>query len=208
LRAFGGIEVTETKPSFAQGLLEQAESLHSEAADLKRGTSDLKNRVAQSRLAELQAQFARWAPADILAELSSEGLAWRDIARILGVSVPAVQKWRRGEAVSPRNRAALAKLRALTRLAESYMIADPATWLEMPVAAGTTITGIDLLAEEKADVVLALMWSGVGGPEAVLDELAPEWRGHSPSREFETYLASDGQVSVRLTRGGDDPDPS
>ncbi|MDR1634133.1 MAG: hypothetical protein LBS27_04280 [Bifidobacteriaceae bacterium] len=76
----------------------------------------------------------------------------------------------------------------------------------MPVAEGSDLTGIDLLSDDRFDVVLALLWPGSNGPEAVLDELLPGWRRRSPSSEFDTYVAHDGQVSIRLAKGGDTAD--
>ena len=34
---------------------------------------------------------------ELLTELNAEGISWRDLARLAEVSVPALQKWRRGE---------------------------------------------------------------------------------------------------------------
>lgn len=34
--------------------------------------------------------------ASMLSDLAELGFAWRDIARLVKVSVPAVQKWRKG----------------------------------------------------------------------------------------------------------------
>ena len=45
---------------------------------------------------------------EMLLSLWESGLSWRDIARLLKVSIAAVQKWRAGEKMSPKNFAACA----------------------------------------------------------------------------------------------------
>ena len=52
----------------------------------------------------------------MLTELADLGFAWRDIARMVGVSVPAVQKWRKGEKASGDSRIRVASLLAAYNL--------------------------------------------------------------------------------------------
>ncbi|MDR3202313.1 MAG: hypothetical protein LBT54_04175 [Bifidobacteriaceae bacterium] len=201
VRLFGGVEVTRTQPTFAQQFLERAELLHLDVTDLQRDTESVKRAGAGQRLAELQAEEAKRAPAVLLKDLSALGLAWRDVARILRVSVPAIQKWRRGENVTASNRSNLSRLSALMLLAETYLVSEPASWLEIPVMDGTPITGLDLLAAGRFDLVLELMGPNVRR-EDVLDEFTSDWRNRSPGEEFESYQAADGQVSIRTRQAG------
>ncbi len=54
-------------------------------------------------------EAAKGAPADLLSELADLGFSWTSVARIVGVSIPAVRKWRQGDAVSGHNRRRLAQ---------------------------------------------------------------------------------------------------
>ena len=51
--------------------------------------------------------------APLLSMLGERGFAWRDVARMVGVSVPAVQKWRKGERCTGENRRQVAALVAM-----------------------------------------------------------------------------------------------
>lgn len=50
--------------------------------------------------------------ASMLSDLAELGFAWRDIARLVKVSVPAVQKWRKGEKASGESHSRVASLLA------------------------------------------------------------------------------------------------
>ena len=133
----------------------------------------------------------------MLGDLADVGFAWRDIARMIGVSVPAIQKWRRGERASGDSRQRLASLLAACDLIrEHYMVQDIASWFEMPLVKRVSITPIDLYADDRADLVFAFA-SGQEDPEALMSQYRPEWRELYRS-EFETFVASDGNQSVRL----------
>lgn len=133
----------------------------------------------------------------MLADLADLGFAWRDIARMVGVSVPAIQKWRRGERASGDSRQRVASLLAASDLIrEHYMVEDIASWFEMPLVKRVPVTPIDLYADDRADLVFAFA-SGQEDPEALMSQYKPDWRDVYRS-DFETFTASDGNRSVRL----------
>lgn len=135
--------------------------------------------------------------ATMLTELADLGFAWRDLARMVGVSVPAMQKWRRGEKASGDSRQKVASLLAACDLiAAHYMVEEIASWFEMPLVKRVPITPIDMYADDRADLVFALA-SGQEDPEALMTEYDLEWREKYRS-DFETFLASDGNRSVRM----------
>ncbi|MFT8532155.1 hypothetical protein [Bifidobacterium aquikefiri] len=137
------------------------------------------------------------APA-MLEDLANLGFAWRDISRLLKVSVPAIQKWRRGGGVSGDNRKRIAGLLAACELIKAhYMVDDIASWFEMPLST-VPITPIDLYANERPDLVFEYA-GGQVDPEALLTEYDPEWREKYRS-DFEVFKASDGNRSIRLKR--------
>lgn len=133
---------------------------------------------------------------DLLDLVSESGLAWRDLARMLGVSVPAIQKWRKGEKASGENRLKLAGLiAAMDLIAAQLQIKDIESWFEMPLVDGVPVTPIDLWAQQSF-LVLEFA-SGHLDPEAALDRFDPSWRETYDSN-FETFRNGDGDMSIRM----------
>jgi hypothetical protein len=125
------------------------------------------------------------------------GFAWRDIARLLGVTVQAIQKWRRGANTSGENRRNIAGLlAACAMLSENYGIQEVASWFEMPLLQGLAVTPIDLWASDRPDLVFDY-GSGHGtDPEQTLTNWDPQWRERYRS-DFEVFRAEDDQLSIR-----------
>lgn len=135
--------------------------------------------------------------ATMLTELGDLGFAWRDVARMVGVSVPAVQKWRRGEKASGDSRQKVASLLAACDLInQHYMVEEIASWFEMPLVKGAPVTPIDLYSADRADLVFDFA-SGQEDPEALLSVFDPEWRERYRS-DFEVFTGADGNRSVRM----------
>lgn len=133
---------------------------------------------------------------EMLAELADYGFAWRDIARLVGVSVPALQKWRRGQRATGESRLKVASLLAACDLiVEHYEVQEIGSWFEMPLAASAPITPIDMYAAERPDLVFEHASSHVD-PEQVLTLFDPEWRERYRS-DFEVVRAGDGELSIR-----------
>jgi hypothetical protein len=77
---------------------------------------------------------ARAGLAALLTELTAGyGLGWSDIARMVGVSVPAIRKWRHGGDISSARMLSVAKLAAFLEMLSEEEISDPATWLNLPL---------------------------------------------------------------------------
>ncbi len=133
---------------------------------------------------------------DLLELLADQGFAWRDIARMIGVSVPAIQKWRRGEKSSGENRHKLAMLVAAQDLIASQgRIQEIESWFEMPMAEGFPVTPIDLWAAGESFLVLEYA-SGHLNPDEALTRFDPLWQT-TYSSQFETFRGEDGQLSLR-----------
>jgi len=109
---------------------------------MHRDLDDLHQRSHEVEWRTLAADRARSSTTALLDELAAMGFAWRDVARLVGVSVPAVQKWRRGEGATGENRARLASLLAACDLiAAHYLVEDLATedcvaWLQADLGDG------------------------------------------------------------------------
>lgn len=133
----------------------------------------------------------------LLAELADHGFAWVDIARLVGVSVPAIRKWRTGGAASSEKLLELTRVVALVDwLRDDKLIADVASWLEVPLSPSAPLTRMDLLQRGAHDLVIRSLVGDGLTPAAVLDEFEPGWR-ESYSSDFEVFTAGDGQRSIR-----------
>lgn len=139
----------------------------------------------------------RSSPTEMLEELAELGFAWRDVARLVGVTVQAIQKWRRGAGISGENRRRIASLLAACDLvAEHYGIQEVASWFEMPLVSGVPVTPVDLWDARRPDLVFDYA-SGHTDPEQILTIWDPEWRERHRS-DFEVFRAGDGLLSIRL----------
>jgi DNA-binding transcriptional regulator YiaG len=198
--ATGGPVVSFEEPSVtgtsAAKLTERIGFGRSEVRELSERYQDLHK---QSHFAEWDQRTAvrgKMAPADILAALGKLGFAWRDIARLVGASVAAVQKWRRGAGVSGDSRRRLASLLAACDLiTEHYAVNEIASWFEMPLLRDVPVTPLDLYASGQHRLVFEYS-SGHLDPEQVLTEFNPGWRERYRS-DFEVYRAGDGELSIR-----------
>ena len=129
----------------------------------------------------------------LLEELSTDrGLGWSEIARLCGVSVSAVRKWRAGESISSEHRRSLARIASfLDLLQEVGPVNEPAGWLNMRLSDQTTVTAADLyIAGHPQDLLEHAQ--GILEVEQLLDRCAPDWRTASRS-EWKIVKLSDGE---------------
>lgn len=134
----------------------------------------------------------------LLGVLAAMGFAWRDIARMVGVSVPAIQKWRRGEGLTGENARKLARLVAACEVIQKFnpMITDVALWFEAPIVDEAPVTPIDLWASSNQQLVFEHARLEVD-PLTTMDSFDANWRETYRS-DFETYRAGDGDLSIRM----------
>lgn len=134
---------------------------------------------------------------ELLQQLADTGLAWRDVAALAGVSVPAVRKWRQGGTASGPNRLRVAKLVVLIDWLEAEkLISDVASWLEVPLMVGVPVSRLDLLVGQRSDLVIASVTGEETAAGDLLDRFDARWRDHSSS-DFEVFDADDGLRSIR-----------
>ncbi len=173
------------------------------AGFLRQGVGVLTQDVAQVHGDLLQIQLesrteeaAKRSSVDLLAELADLGFSWTAIARIVGVSIPSIRKWRQGETATGENRRKLARLVALVGVLESdHLISDVASWLDIPLA-GSNFTGIDVLANGRLSDVVEYAAEHIESTE-LLDRSLPTWRDE-PQSQFEVFQAGDGEPAIRL----------
>lgn len=138
----------------------------------------------------------------LLAELAVErGMAWADIARLAGVSVSALRKWRASGSASAEHRLALARLAAFLDLLSEYAIDDPAQWMEMrlPLPGGYVITPMDLYLRGALSALLEYASARLTAEQA-LDKIDNTWR--DARSDFESYDAPDGTKAIRIRKNG------
>lgn len=129
--------------------------------------------VDYERLADKYVYFEHH---ELLQDLTEKwGLPWSLLARIVGVSVPAVRKWRRGGDISEGNKVELAKLAALCETLNSTGITSPADWIRLRVRRDVDTRWADVVQSGRVDLVLAYAEGRVTA-EDVLDEHQPRWR--------------------------------
>lgn len=117
---------------------------------------------------------------------------------MVGVSVPALQKWRRGEGMTAENRSKLARIAGLIEMLEERFVNEPVSWLEMRVETGVALTPLDLVAAGRDDLVLELATeTETAVRESVYAEYDPDWRSMLVDAAFESFIAADGAVSLR-----------
>ena len=177
-------------------LAERVGSIRSMTRVLSDDAADLHRRTIEIQLRSRSEEAAKRAAPDVLNELADRGFAWRDIARMVGVTVPAVRKWRHGDPPTGSHRKAIASLLAFIDVLRSdHFIDDVPSWLEIPLL-DSSVTGIDVYA---AGLVVPLIMHGAGHivAEQLLDQFDPAWRDAIDSR-FEIITGADGQAAIRL----------
>lgn len=181
-------------------VFDRADVVYRQATELQGRAGDTRRAAHLVELDAKMSERARTAPVEALEQLSEYGFAWRDIARVIGVSVPAITKWRKGAGITGENRLKIARILGLVDMLEDRLIGDPASWLEMPVVEGVGLSMMDLLERSRYDLVIALAstHTGDGTVESVLNEVDPEWRDNLVDNAFESYIADDGVISIRL----------
>lgn len=153
---------------------------------------------AESYLSEWRVLYQQRAmqPAKaLLDQLADTGFAWRHVAQMVGVTVPAVQKWRRGDRITGENLGKLARLVGACDFISKHYPTDIAAWFEMPIVESAPVTPIDLWSSGNQPLFFALVTRTMH-PENVLDLYEPDWRERYRS-DFEVFDADDGYLAIR-----------
>jgi hypothetical protein len=132
---------------------------------------------------------------ELLDGLADLGFAWRHIAAMVGVTVPAVQKWRRGERITGENLGKLARLVGACDFISQHYSTDIASWFEAPIIESAPVTPIDLWASGNYPLFFEHL-TKTRRAEEVLDRFEPNWRERYRS-DFEVFEAEDGNLSIR-----------
>ncbi|HVF05262.1 MAG TPA: hypothetical protein VNA20_10505 [Frankiaceae bacterium] len=195
----GGVsDYAPSAPNETRALSVRADYLRTEVELLGGEVQELHSEVREQDLADRSLEKSKKSVASLLEELSNiRGMGWSDIAKVVGVSVSAVRKWRQGGVASAESRTKLARIAALLDvLEEKGVIEDPAAWMEMDFTldAGYFIRPLDLYLEGHVTELIELAEQRKTTAQ-VLDRVRPNWRqGRS---DFEVIVDDDGERSIR-----------
>jgi hypothetical protein len=182
---------SETALPSLRAFTEETGDLSNRARLVKADVDDLHQNAIMHEWQKKSSDLVRQDIPSLLNRLADLGFAWRDVARLIGVSVPAVQKWRRGGPSTGASRLSAAAILATCDLIqEHYLVQDVASWFEAPVVFSYPVTALDLYAAKRVQLVFRLA-SGKADPEQVMSAFDPEWRDKYRS-EFEVFEAEDG----------------
>lgn len=185
---------TEVTPITAVKLTMRASDIVTKAESLQQDAHQTHGDTLRNELDVRTRQRKKTSPISLITELGSMGFAWRDVARALNVSVPALQKWRRGEGMSGESRLRLARFVAAIDVVASQLVDDIASWFETPLAPEAPVSPLDLWADGEQVLVLRYASDKLTG-EQTLDEWDADWRKKWQS-EFTATRAEDGQISL------------
>jgi transcriptional regulator with XRE-family HTH domain len=190
----------QAQPATAESALltQRVGWLRSQADAVGRDVASVHEEARSFDLGQRAAAKARRGVPSLLAELSAErGMAWSDIARLAGVSVSALRKWRTSGSASAEHRLALAQLAAFLDLLSEYPIEDPAQWMEvrLPLPPGYVVTPIDIYLRGAIAALLEYASARMTA-EQMLDKTDQGWRDRRS--DFESYDAPDGQKAIRI----------
>ena len=189
---------TPTMEEAARDLTAEAGFARNMHSALGEDLTDIHHRSLRLQLDVRAEKLLRRNPTEVLATLADLGFGWRDIARMVRVSVPALRRWRQGEMPTGENRRAIAELLAFVQiLSEDQVLGvfGPASWMEAPIVAGAPTTRIDLYAAGLLEIVFDLA-AGKCSPEAAMDAADPGWRDRYRS-DWEVVDGEDGQPVIR-----------
>lgn len=156
------------------------------------------------RLASAEESLRSSTVADLLQFLAvDQGFAWVDIARLVGVSVPALRKWRLVEnGASPANQLKIIRLVAFVQLLTEIGVPEPPVWFSLPFLPDYTVAPKNIFQGVSSDLLLEVA-AGSNGATSLLDETYPDWRTRW-KREYQTILNDAGeQVLVHYASTGD-----
>jgi hypothetical protein len=144
--------------------------------------------------------------ADTLNDLAlTHGAAWIDIAKVVGVSVPALRKWRVG-AARPRHehRERLAAFVACLEALRVSGVAEPAGRFQVRLLDNYSVTLTDVFAPERVPGIVGCV-TGSLSPADLLDYSAPDWRTRYKA-QTRLLVGDDGELAMDYIGGSSDRD--
>ncbi|MGO8961173.1 MAG: helix-turn-helix domain-containing protein [Streptosporangiaceae bacterium] len=196
----GGVsDYAPLAPDSTRALSLRADWLRTKVDMLGGEVQELHGEARERDLTDRTFEKTKKSVSGLLEELAGgRGMGWSDIAEVVGVSISAIRKWRKGGDASPESRSKLARIAALLDvLEEKGLVQDPAAWMEMdlPLDSGYFIRPLDLYLEGHVLALIDLAEQRQTVTQ-VLDQVKPNWRTNRS--DFEVFVDTDGQRSIRL----------
>ena len=196
----GGVsDYAPLAPDSTRALSLRADWLRTEVDTLGGEVQELHGEARERDLTDRTFEKTKKSVSGLLEELAGgRGMGWSDIAEVVGVSISAIRKWRKGGDASPESRSKLARIAALLDvLEEKGLVQDPAAWMEMdlPLDSGYFIRPLDLYLEGHVMALIDLAEQRQTVTQ-MLDQVKPNWRTNRS--DFEVFVDTDGQRSIRL----------
>ena len=177
-------------------LTEDAGAVRGRVSDLGKDVHETHNASQSLEWRVRTTQRVKEAATELLQSIADLGFSWRGIAQLVGVTVPSVQKWRRGDRVAGENRQSLASLAAACDLLGAhYYVDDIAAWFETPLTSAAPITPSNFWIANRQDLLFEYA-SGYADPEHLLTEFDEDWRDRYGST-FEVVTGGDGLRSIQ-----------
>lgn len=150
------ISAAESSERRAYGLLAERRAAVRRVASDVAESRDFHEYTVRSLLSERTDLKAQVGLNGLLTELTeTRGLGWSELARLVGVSVPAVRKWRMGGDIKTPRLASLSRLAALLELLSAEGVQDPVAWLSLPVDGEGGVTKSEIFkGGQAADLLL------------------------------------------------------
>jgi len=187
---------TRTIEDLARDLTAQGGHVRNVTAAIRNDVADVHHQGFRIQLDAHTARLTPLALTDLLDSLNQLGFGWRDVARMIGVSVPALRRWRHGEMPTADHRRRVAELVALIEiLTADHLVSEVAAWMEVPITSEVPDTPMDLYARGHVQTVFELATRHLG-PEQALNQVEPGWRERI-DHKYEVFLAADGQPAIR-----------
>jgi hypothetical protein len=174
----------------------KVEALEDAQIEVEEAGADLR----KSYLSEWRERCTKWGKRghkEMLNTLWTDGFAWVDIARSLGVSVPAIQKWRGSDTKpSPDNFRKIRDFMAAYEMLCSHNSGrEIADWFEIPIVSGTPVTPFDIWRTSKPDDFFLFAF-GKKTEEETMDAFEPDWREKYLNDGFAFIQGEDGHLSI------------
>lgn len=189
-------EQLESTQSATYRLVDGWEGITQEVSGLTTRVQSGRREMYLTHLAQLQSDTNGYPATAVLDTLADIGFSWRHIARMAGVSVPAVQKWRRGERLTPESRTRLGLTLAVATFLQRRYGIDPSEWMELPIPP-SDLAPIDLFVKGRLDLIFDLA-SRAEPAEAILSEFDPSWRNNHVAPPYRTFLDEDGAIGISI----------
>ena len=142
-------------------------------------------------------EMVKCSPLSMLEQLGEKGFSWRAVAQLVNVTVPALQKWRKGDGISGDNRRRIASLLAgIDMIASQFTVEEIDSWFETPIVDGLPITPITIWSS-GSHIELLKYASGELTSDSLLDSYSPSWRT-AWETPFVAIRSEDGHISLGM----------